>query len=400
MTKASFRAVTLEVRQKIQAGEKVLQDLGQSREGSIEQRIYLTRIASSFHTMAAKAIDGHYMRDACFKNAEFRLATIIMKLNDQFSQQMFDHGCNWRFDYNDSQDSDRGKIGEKVNDNQHSTYLQMEFIPEGYSELLHIISVEPAPPGEHGSLMDYISDMYENTKVFEVGTVNPSLLPMLFEEQTRLWPFIALRNVAKTIQQVHQFVLELLKHTCSDSCIFQSIWSRIVPQLLEGYKKAMNQAKVLVELERNGRMITMNHYFADSVKARRDSRTRQRLMKMQSWTTEDEKKEPLLRLEDSVKAFISNGDHSVQDIHDHLAAYYKVARKRFVDNVCLQAINYCLISAPSGPLELFSPEFSSRLSEADLAEIAGETTERIETRSQLTAELSSLRRVLSVLEGQ
>lgn len=36
-------------------------------------------------------------------------------------------------------------------------------------------------------------------------------------------------------------------------------------------------------------------------------------------------------------------DHTVQDIHGILESYYKVARKRFVDNVCMQAVDYYLV---------------------------------------------------------
>ena len=35
-------------------------------------------------------------------------------------------------------------------------------------------------------------------------------------------------------------------------------------------------------------------------------------------------------------AHLSNEDHAVNDIHDILKAYYKVALKRYMDNVVLQ----------------------------------------------------------------
>ena len=37
---------------------------------------------------------------------------------------------------------------------------------------------------------------------------------------------------------------------------------------------------------------------------------------------------------------MSNAEHVVQDLQDILESYYKVARKRFVDNVCMQATGY------------------------------------------------------------
>ena len=45
---------------------------------------------------------------------------------------------------------------------------------------------------------------------------------------------------------------------------------------------------------------------------------------------------------------MSNDDHTIQDLHDTLKSYYKVARKRFVDAVCLQAvITFSLVERPA-----------------------------------------------------
>jgi hypothetical protein len=40
---------------------------------------------------------------------------------------------------------------------------------------------------------------------------------------------------------------------------------------------------------------------------------------------------------------MSNDDHTIQDLHNTLKPYYKVARKRFVDAVCLQAVDHFLL---------------------------------------------------------
>lgn len=87
---------------------------------------------------------------------------------------------------------------------------------------------------------------------------------------------------------------------------------------------------------------------------------------------------------------MSNIDHTVQDIHDILSSYYKVARKRFVDNVCLQATGYHLVHGPNTPLKLFSPEFVSDLSDEQLEEIAGEDLALKRKRAQLKKEIHDL----------
>ena len=46
---------------------------------------------------------------------------------------------------------------------------------------------------------------------------------------------------------------------------------------------------------------------------------------------------------------MNNDDHTIQDLHDVLKPY-KVARKRSVDAVCLQAIDHFLVSGEASLL--------------------------------------------------
>lgn len=81
----------------------------------------------------------------------------------------------------------------------------------------------------------------------------------------------------------------------------------------------------------------------------------------------------IIRISDIVLVnSMSNVDHVVIELRDILKSYYKVARKRFVDNICMQAADYHLVTGPETPLRLFSPSFVSLLSDEQLAEIASE----------------------------
>lgn len=94
---------------------------------------------------------------------------------------------------------------------------------------------------------------------------------------------------------------------------------------------------------------------------------------------------------------MTNQEHLVQDLHDILKSYYKVARKRIVDTLCMQAAAYHLVSGPDTPLRLFSPGLISGLSGEQLEEIAGEEVLMKRRRAQLLKELEDLetgRRIL------
>jgi len=87
---------------------------------------------------------------------------------------------------------------------------------------------------------------------------------------------------------------------------------------------------------------------------------------------------------------MSNTEHIVIEMHDILKSYYKVARKRFVDNLCMQAADYHLVTGPDSPLRLFSPQFVSELSEEQLSEIAGEDAALKRRRAVLNKAIKNL----------
>lgn len=94
---------------------------------------------------------------------------------------------------------------------------------------------------------------------------------------------------------------------------------------------------------------------------------------------------------------MSNVEHIVLEIHDILKSYYKVARKRFTDDICKQAADYFLVTGPESPLKLFSPSFVNDLSENQLEVIAGEDASLKRRRAALEKEIRNLdagRRVL------
>ena len=100
---------------------------------------------------------------------------------------------------------------------------------------------------------------------------------------------------------------------------------------------------------------------------------------------------PVVTLDAITKSHpMSNADHTIRDIHDILRSYYKVARKRFVDNVCMYATMYALVYGPDTPLKLFSPQFVSRLSDEQLGEVAGEDPRKKKDRARLLKEIKDL----------
>ncbi|KAF2180842.1 hypothetical protein K469DRAFT_794015 [Zopfia rhizophila CBS 207.26] len=89
-------------------------------------------------------------------------------------------------------------------------------------------------------------------------------------------------------------------------------------------------------------------------------------------------------------AGISNLKYIVQDIHDIFKANYTVVRKRFVDNVCMQATDYHLVSGPETALKLFSPTLVGNLMPGQLEVIAAENSASVQSRKEFCRQIESL----------
>lgn len=89
-------------------------------------------------------------------------------------------------------------------------------------------------------------------------------------------------------------------------------------------------------------------------------------------------------------AHMSNVDHTTRELHDILKSYYKVARKRFVDVVCMQGADFHLVTGPDTPAKVFSPSFVTNLKPEQLERICGETLTTRKKRAELTREINNL----------
>jgi hypothetical protein len=400
VTRQSFQGVAADIRKKIGNLERQLEIIGPVRQTAYEQRNHLINIASKFREVTTKAIDAYYSRDICFEMDDiFRLATLVMSMNLDFSETVHKKGFTRAFGgpqlaataFSRSAPSSSQYPDGDTESSSTAPYTPDIESPE-YPELQGIITqtetlLEPAKD----DIMEWITYKYNRSKGFEIGTINPSLMPSLFAEQSRAWGFHAKNHVTKVIYKIHHFIHMVLQYCCDDDTLCGRIWDKLVQPLLPSYEKALQQASFLVEIERDGHLMTMNHYFAENIRKAREARLKLRLEALTSWQTPGENGQPLLRLNDILGAVISNDDHMVQELHDTLKSYYKVARKRFVDAVCLQAVDHFLVSGKSSPLWTFSPHFISKMSDTELHQIAGDKDETIRRRNMLETELSSLK---------
>jgi hypothetical protein len=164
--------------------------------------------------------------------------------------------------------------------------------------------------------------------------------------------------------------------------------TRLWDELTGKYRQAISHVDFLLKVERGGTPMTLNHYLNDNLLKCRQKRFKGAL----AWKSLGNCSHgEVIRVSDlSYCDNMGNAEHTVQDLHDILQAYYKVARKRFVDNVCMQGADHFLVTGTEAPMNLFSPSWVNSLSDEILDEIAGEEGNTKRRRLQLQKEISDL----------
>lgn len=332
---------------------KDIEELGPRRETSDEQRRMLIEIATEFQSSAKNSLMGFYEMD-CLTQKSLRVRMHIQNLNEEFSDKVWKYGHTKSF---------TGKPSAP---------------PESENT--------PIDPEEEAlSIYDWIKDAYRQSRGAELpGMVNPGVVQLLFKMQTTKWEKLAENHIARVKERVEEFNIDLLRQKCPDDTLRQKIWMRLRPLFAAVYKRANEELGAILEDERGGILLTYNHYYAANLDYSRE----QRIIAIMdhSGVTGDGTNPNAVIIK---KKPVSNEEQAVNEIHDVLQAFYKVARKRFVDCVALQVIERHFLG-PSGPIRSFSPTFVGNLSPEELRAIAGEEQTIIEKRKNLTAKLERL----------
>lgn len=327
-----------------------IEELGPRRETSDEQRRMLIEIATSFQSSARDSLVGNYDMD-CLEQKSLRVRMHIQNLNEKFSENV------WRFGHT------------KSFSGKPCTAPESENTPTDTEK-------------EAFSISDWIKDAYLQSRGAELpGMVNPGVVQLLFRMQTIKWEKLAANHIERVKACVEEFNIDLLRRKCPDDTLRQKIWIRLRPMFTAVYKRANEELSAILEDERGGILLTYNHYYSENLDSSREKR-----ILSHSTVAADCTDSKLMIVK---KKNVSNEEQAVNEIHDVLQAYYKVARKRFVDCVALQVIERHFLG-PSGPIRSFSPSFVGSLSREELRAIAGEEQTIIEKRKNLTAKLERL----------
>ncbi|KAF2136818.1 uncharacterized protein K452DRAFT_236852 [Aplosporella prunicola CBS 121167] len=367
-----FPKVRAEVSKKLKECKAMLKDLGIRRDTAAEQSKYLIDIATQFQSITDLALGAQYHRNDAFEeDPSLTIATAVVSRNDFMTEP-----SEKKEDEEKTKDKDK-----KVNTRTTTNHDELDDIQHDNEQLFK--------PYEDGILY-WLKEIYLATRGFEMGTFDPSLLPMAMKSQTKKWDALAHGYISDIVNTTHTFITNLLQRVCPDPTIRANLMSVLTDELTTRYTMAIAQVDFILNVERAGIPMTLNRHFAENLDWSRRERTEQAVSALAFNVENHGRIVELLDLLDNHHHSLSNSEQIVRDLHDILYSYYQVAQKRIVDAICMQAAEYHLICGPETPLKLFSPLFVGGLSADQLEEIAGEDALVKRKRAQLMKEIEDL----------
>ncbi|KAL8663077.1 MAG: hypothetical protein Q9168_008154 [Polycauliona sp. 1 TL-2023] len=269
ITRHEFPVVVREIAERIAVCEEELRDLGPTRQTPEQQRRYLSGIATKFQEITTFAVEAQYGRHQFLKeNKTLRLATLIVHSNAAFSESLEQRGhavnfCETTFSPSKSPRkiktiqprklklkgySSKWSGEEKLVEGKDDRSMTSELLE--YPELMNILPAVSTPrPPLSESILEWIEREYKSSRGFELGTFNPSILPTLFQELSMNWGDLAGAYFTNVIATVHHFCNTLLTRLCPEERVFTALWSLLIDELLQRYRKVTRGEQTLALAE-------------------------------------------------------------------------------------------------------------------------------------------------------
>ncbi|KAJ4985014.1 Interferon-induced GTP-binding protein Mx2 [Stagonosporopsis vannaccii] len=314
-------------------------------------------------------VDGSYGgRDAVFfgakKKVNNRLRASIHLANENFAAYMRTNAAQRRVV--------DARATSSESDRSESSHESETSDEEGATGQLRVTQEQ---------MMEWVKKIYLNNRGRELpGTYNQEVLSELFHEQSSRWGDISSDHLRTVSSIVKSFVCAVLDHVIVDDEVRSSVRARIRQSLDANFEKARSELQNIL-LDEAAHPITYNHYYTDNIQNARADAAKKHLQTSMDYAIANEwngklhvsnTQVDLKRLCSSLKnrVVVDMTEQACEESLEALNAYYKVATKTFVDNVCRQVVERHLIS---GLVAAFDPVFVGKLSDEELLSIASES---------------------------
>ncbi|KAI1098467.1 interferon-induced GTP-binding protein Mx2 [Jackrogersella minutella] len=388
--------VKADIERRLHICKSELEAMGPSRSDQSSQRLYLGRIGSRFQSITQQALNGYYTGDPIFKSEpNLKLATRAIKLNEALSNVMLEKGHKRHYGPRKDEDEDEEYETPAHKKKSSSFEISLAKYPE-LSDIVHSEDYECPEPLD-GPIIKHVMDVYESSRGPEVGTFGGAILATVFEEQSEKWEPLVISHTCKAILLVHDYIFQLFTKLCPEAQVRSELWDGLLlEKLRDAYRRAMRHTNFHLNIERRGRLGTLNRNFSANLQKERSKRISESFQD-NALTLNDEKRYiPVNKIGQCIST-IDNSQQVCEDIATTLMCYYDMSRERLIDAISQQVVNHFLLDGDESPLSILSPEFAMSLDPDQLEIIAGEDAASKRQRQTLAREIHSLEAATRVL---
>ena len=262
---------------------KQLISLGPCRENRDQQQQYLLNLATRFQTVTLHALAARYGADSLFDSTPgLKLATAVVLRNGIFAEDVWKRGHTMAFrqgsevsenseDDDGSEDVDGDDDDEEEEDDPKSSDEKSRQVRRLRSDpSLDDILPENCeiPTPKRSGMIPWLEEVYQDSRGFELGSFDASLLPVIWKKQSANWNNLALGYVSDIVTLVHTFVVALISAICDDKRVESALMSMLMDGLIGRYQKSIDHARFVISVETDGTPLTTNHYFTDNLEKR------------------------------------------------------------------------------------------------------------------------------------
>lgn len=281
--------------------------MGPSRDTPNAQSTFLINLATRFQALTSQGLEAKYGDDCFSMFPELKIATEVVSRNDVLSKDFANYGHTYDFrttaeptDFPDRRPSTTMqqsvsnvssfgsatpmKVGFSFGAGSSSTAPQQATLPNNpfgievdtrcstrkkesildIEDILHD-DTKLRKPKAGGGMLEWMKTLYNNSRGFELGNFDPSLLSTCMKAQSHNWDDLAKGYISDVVTMTHAFIKTLLNVVCPEPNALQQLESLLMDDLMVRYKKAVDQVSFIMVVERFGVPTTTNHYFNDNL---------------------------------------------------------------------------------------------------------------------------------------
>ncbi|EKG09996.1 hypothetical protein MPH_12921 [Macrophomina phaseolina MS6] len=263
-----FPKVKLEVSKKLKECRESLESLGLKRDTSAEQSRFLMEMATRFQALTTQALEAKYVDDCFSKHTALKIATDVANRNDILSDDFEHYGHTYQFNpQSDDSDEDpeetiaisldlKSKSTNKDCSDTQIVAFRHCCSTRKRNSILETVDIlhdeKKLPKPKPGGILQWMTQIYHNSRGFELGNFDPSLLATTMKAQSKNWDSLAFGYISDIATMTHTFIRTLLELVCPEANTLQQLESILMDELAVRYKKAFDHVDFIQQVERFG----------------------------------------------------------------------------------------------------------------------------------------------------